>query len=179
MFHNKTEGQWTLDRLLQSNPELINLANHERLCKLKDNFYVICRDYCCGEFWESSTPFCCPNNFRPIRNLFFFLLIAFIGLFTLIIVFLLTESLADCNIRRKIRELEIIWDTPCYELNATYESRVLSEGSSLDEDSSIDGSTNGRTSRATKQYLKKHSKFFKDMSRLKSSRRTLKGKTLR
>ena len=175
-FLNKTGAYVSLDQLFRSSPDLINLANHERLCKLRDNFYVICQDYCCGEFWESATPFCCPNNFRPVRNLFFFLLISFIGLFALIIVFLLTESLDYRSVKKIIHELEILWDTPSFESNIIYESKLLSEASSLDEDSSIDGSTTGRTPKTAKALLTKHSKFFRDMSRFKSSKRNLRGK---
>lgn len=159
-----------INELLRSNPGLVSLANYERLCKLKDSFYVICQDYCCGEFWESSPPFCCSNNFKPLRNLFLFLLIAFFGLSATIIILLLVESCVKSHIIQKIKMLE--------ELNI---ARSLSEmqminrewksvETSLDEDSSLDGSQIRRSTKPSKQILTKHSQSFKDMSRLRTDK---------
>lgn len=71
---------------------IAKLINHERLCKLEKNNYLVCRDYCCGEFWESRGAFCCDNNFKPTRNLFFYLLICFVTLIVTIIAYLLVEN---------------------------------------------------------------------------------------
>lgn len=91
---------------LRLNPKLVSLANSERLCKINDNLYVICREYCCGEFWESGAAFCCSNNFKPMRNLFTFLLTALVGLFAALIIILLVESTIKYVVMSKISSLE-------------------------------------------------------------------------
>lgn len=152
-------------RLSRSTIELISLANSERLCKLKQNQYVICKDFCCGEFWESAPPFCCPNNFKPIRNLFLFLLIAFIGLFISSIIFLFFEGLAKCDVMKRIKMMEELYQAPSFsEMQTVNREWKSSDETSLDEDSlERDRRT---SSKPSKQMLSYHSQSFKDMSRL-------------
>lgn len=157
--------------LLEASSNVSNLANYDRLCKLTDSLYVICQDYCCGEFWESKPSFCCPNDFRPIRNLFSYLFNAFAGLFTTIVVFLLVESVTKHYAMIKVKLLEELYQAPSFTEMRTLDRAWNSSDTSLDEDSSTDGSDSRNTRKPRLHLLKKHSQSFKEMSRLKKNRR--------
>jgi len=158
-----------LARLVERNSDLISLINYERLCRIRSGFYVICQDFCCGEIWESSEPFCCSNNFKPVRNLFVFLLAALVGLFATIIIFLFVESAANYLVVKKLRELK-----------SSGSKRSLSSGLRTNQSSSSSNDEEiimghklpkSRGRRLKKQILNKHSQSFKDFSRSRSRRR--------
>lgn len=153
-----------------------DLVNFGRLCKLKDNEYIKCSEYCCGEFWETSPSFCCPNDFRPIRNLFSHLLISFCGLFITIAVFLVIELLAKHYIVRQLKFMEELYQASnSPDMQMADREWSSTEQTSLDEDSSTDGSRSLSFRKPTRQILTKHSQNFKEMSRMKSFQRRQKG----
>lgn len=167
-------------KILESNPEISRLANYEKMCKLTDQLYVICPDYCCGEFWESRPQFCCKNNFKPIRNLFFFLLIGFVILFATIMIYLLTEIISSIFITRKLKELEERDPSAlANDIKAIVRGLILSsDETSLDDESSIDNEfVHRKNTRPKRHFLKKHSQSFKDMTKKNSSRRLAKSKS--
>lgn len=158
---------------LESNPQISRLANYEKLCKLKNQLYVICPDYCCGEFWESQPQFCCKNNFKPIRNLFFFLLISFAVLFATIIMYLFVEIVSSVFITRKMKEFEAMDSTTLPNSFQAVIRDLLSTGeTSLDEESSLDNESAYRATTKPKRHLLfKHSQSFKEMSKKSIYRR--------
>ena len=169
MIYNRAER---INHALKYPYQHMGLANHERLCKINETFYIICRDFCCGEFWESKGPFCCPNNFKPLRNLFFFLLASFVGLFAFLMMYLMIESLVKCSALDKIKKLEDIYLSPRYSDFQTLDKEwQSSDEDSLDEDSSLDSRPIKYPSRPPSHVLTKHSQSFKDMSRLRSSKK--------
>lgn len=125
------------------------------MCKIDENTYVICSNHCCGEFWESAPKFCCPYNFKPIRNIFFFLLISFLALFTTILIYMLVESFINARILKLLNQLKIKTETRVAE----------SVDSSLDEDSVMDDVV-----LRPHRVMFKHSQSFKDMSRMLRAR---------
>lgn len=168
-----------LIEILKSNPEILRLANNEKMCKLTDEHYLVCPDYCCGEFWESQAQFCCKNNFKPIRSLFFFLLVGFVILFATIIIYLFTEIASSIFITRKMKELEERDPTAlANDIKAIVREFLSSDETSLDDESSIDNDFVRRTtSRPKKILLNRHSQSFKDMSKKNSSRRLARSKS--
>lgn len=151
-----------------------NLENHQRLCRLSDSIYAICPKYCCGEFWESSPQFCCASDFKPIRNLFFFLLAAFVTLFLTVLIYLLVEYIVRMNIMKKITKLEQLFPHIA-SIESNYRISSSSVDTSIDEDSTT--SVQPTHSRYPKQVLNKHSQSFKDMSKLNSMKRMAKIKS--
>jgi len=165
-----------IERLSQDRPSKIGLANYERLCKLSDQIYVICSEYCCGEFWESAPKFCCSNNFKPIRNFFFFLLIAFVVLFSVIVMYLLVESLAKSKVLLKIRELadRIEVTMPNIKGMQLIGKDLFSNDTSEDDESSLDeriAISEVIDSPPPQHVLRKHSQSFKNMSKLNTLKR--------
>ena len=160
-----------LDARLFLEANVSDLTNSDRLCKFKNNLYVICQDYCCGELWETEPLFCCPTDFRPIRNLLYYLLSAFVALFTTIVLFLLVESGTKRHVMTKVALLGEIKRARSFSEWRTIDTVWDSSGTSLDEDSSIDGDESAISRKPRLQMLKKHSQSFKEMSKLKKQRR--------
>lgn len=163
-------------QFLLKNPEIFELISHEKLCKVGYEKYVICPEYCCGEFWESKPQFCCSNNFEPIRNLFYFLLSGFVGLLVTIAMFLVVENIIKYRMVSQLRELRERYNLSYISGMLTLnKDRISSEETSLEEDSSSVGAPAHRPSpsrsKPTKQLLKMHSQNFKNMLRLQSSKR--------
>lgn len=134
----------------------MDVQNNERLCKLGEDEYVVCPSHCCGEFWESGPRFCCDNNFKPIRNLFFFLATTFVALFATIVVYLVVENSITSRVTETTRALG--------DLNPN-SNIASSEDASLDEDYAE------QHNEPAKKFLLKHSQSFKDMSKLHPIRR--------
>lgn len=163
-------------QFLLDNPDILKLVNHDRLCKVGLEKYVICPEYCCGEFWESKPQFCCSNNFEPIRNLFYFLLAAFVGLLATIAIFLIVENVVKHIVMSRLRKLRERYNLSALSgLPTLNKDLVSSDDTSLEEDSSSLDTPALRggpsRSRPTKQLLKMHSQSFKDMLKLQSSKR--------
>lgn len=161
------------------NTELTGILNSEQLCKLKDDVYVICKDYCCGEIWESLPHFCCSNNFKPIRNLFYFLLITFVALVAITVIYLTIENIFRRVVLSKIKRAEDLYRN---DLNKS--PSVQTSASSSGETTPIDESPYPREnaksrSKMTKHVLVKHSRLFKDITRMKSNKRKTQSRELR
>lgn len=157
---------------LYENPSFADLASLERLCKIRNDKYVVCPGYCCGEFWESSPRFCCQNNFKPIRNLFYFLLTAFVALFATIVIYLSVESAINVGVSKRCKALEDLHPKIIPNNKSTLTRDLKSSGeTSLDEDSSSQRTRSDSNHIPPKQFLIKHSQSFKNMSRLNSMRR--------
>lgn len=156
-----------LYRVFGYDHEISKLANYEKLCKLTDQIYVICPEHCCGEFWESQPQFCCKNNFKPIRNLFFSLLIGFLVLFATIVTYLFTETISSVFITRKLKELQEGDPTAlAHDIKAIVRDFLSSDETSIDEENSIDNEILHRSVlRPRRHWLVKHSQSFKDMSK--------------
>lgn len=174
VYVSETANQY---KVFGNHPEISRLANYEKLCKMTDQVYVICPEHCCGEFWESQPQFCCKNNFKPIRNLFFSLLISFVVLFSTIIIYLFTEIISSVFITRKLKELQEGDSTAlAHDIKAIVRDFLSSDETSIDEESSIDNEIVHRsTLRPKRHWLVKHSQSFKDMS--KKRRRTSKSRS--
>lgn len=147
----------------------------DKICKIGDKKYVVCPNYCCGEFWESLESFCCTNNFKAIRNLFLFLLTALFIQFILIIICLLFERTVKFLVRAELRGLSDLYcDFPWSDIRSSAKDPISSDDTTLDEDGSIDERLGpSLLAGGHKRYLYKHSQSFKDMSKLNSFRRNL------
>lgn len=155
----------------QIKSDLSTIVNNEELCKLNENVYVVCNDYCCGEIWESKRHFCCTNNFKPTRNLFYFLLISFVVLFATIVIYLIIESLVRRPVLRKIKRAEDLFNVDQYHPSKSKSSPSPNRDTTTEDDSSSDYQASKSRPKVTKNMLVKHSRLFKDMTRMKSSRR--------
>lgn len=165
-----SEGKLDKASHFKLHSNVLGSASNERLCRLRDQVYVICPQFCCGEFWESSSQFCCPNNFKPIRYLFFYLLTAFVTLFATVVIYLIVEVMVGHSISTELEGLFAISN-----------SIRSSEGTNLDDDSSLDEFLDAvirSESRHDKQLLNRHSQSFKDMSKMNSMKRLAKRKAI-
>lgn len=161
------------------NSELTEILNNEQLCKLRDDFYVICQDYCCGEVWESNPHFCCSNNFRPIRNLFFFLLIAFVVLVATTVVYLIIENIIRQVVSNKIKKADDLYRSDPYK-SPSVQTSASSSGETTPTDEITYYKENVRSrNKMTKHMLVKHSRLFKDITRMKSNRKKTQSRELR
>lgn len=159
-----------------------SLGSNDRFCKLGNDSYGFCSNYCCGEFWESSWSFCCTNNFKAIRNLFIFLLISFLTQFITIIIYLSIEVFVRSIVKSRLKQLAALCDNaPLSDLQSLNREQISSDDTTLDDESSMDERTTiqkNSNNRGSKKFLYKHSQSFKDMSKMNSMRRN-KAKSLK
>lgn len=173
-------GHITLNRerlvaLFKANPRLASAANYEKLCKIDENIYAICPQFCCGEFWEGSPLFCCSNNFVPIRHLWVFLIVSFIGTFATIVVWLIIEKNITTKVQCRLDLLKL--QNPTIPMGTMDRSSVSEFPGSTDtsvDDESSDLSEYMQKMKETLtkndyQALQRHSANFKNMSKLSNS----------
>lgn len=153
------------------NSQLLELFDYDKLCKVNSTNYVICPEYCCGEFWESKPQFCCSNNFDLLRNLFYFLLASCAGLLTTIVIYMIVERIVKRINLTRLEKLKEKYNLSI--LSGNNKDHISSEDTSLEEDSSsVEAHRKSPSkSKPKKQLLKMHSQNFKDMLKLQSSKR--------
>lgn len=148
--------------------DLNETALGKSLCRISDTSYLLCSGYCCGEFWESSPSFCCSTDLTPLRNLFFFLSMAFILLFVTVNLLIVVELVTQARILERIKCIRKFYSpTSSSDTGLSNSERVSSGDTSLDEEksSSSELKERHRDDRWSKSLLDRHSQSFKDMSK--------------
>lgn len=168
-----------IDRLPLWTGEKI-LSDFSKICRIGAENFTICRDYCCGEFWELNWGYCCNNDFKPLRNLLSYLVITLVIQFLGLLGFIMIEKLVEIIIRRKLTLL--LKDLPQPEANSfltdltsIYRDPLSSNDTTVDDDQSLEDGSSGKYTNdgaIRKQNFDRHSQSFKDMTRASSQRKS-------